>query len=233
MTNALHRALLKKIEKTLKSASSLEEAKHLIIELAQDNAPALPEKIEGHSSAAQIEDMPASSPGLLSKYRAYFEALLYAPMEQLAQTSGIHLSSHEERYTRPINSLLYIPLCAIEAANSVFISCIPEWEQELQGLLAGANTTDALHVIKSFIKKTRHITDEHYSFYGLKSANPHIDASSAVLLDSSHYDQYYDYLKEKNPYLFEFAAPNDWMPKEYNDMVEKKYISARLKAIKL
>ena len=228
MIKAQQEAMLRKLADIIEKASASGDAestaaicsiKETITRLIQESQQM--DLDEKNARTMQIKDMPTSGMTLYSRYKTYLEAWLNIPITQIEQTKGIHLSSHKKRYSFPTGGLLYMPLCAFETSNSVFISCIPEWENELRELLANTKSPDAINAIINFAKKNG-LADEYRKFYGLETFEPLIDTSSAVLLDSDHYDQYYEFHKKVFPNSCELVDPNVWMPQEFDNMVRSK-----------
>ena len=160
---------------------------------------------------------------MLSKYKAYFESSLNISIEQIAQSNGIVVSSSVKRYVS--EGLLYFtPVYAFETDNAIIVSCIPEWENEIVELLTGIAVTDAIAKMKGFTKNRKRdaLADSHYILYGLDAPNPQINYKNAVLLDYSHYSQYWAFCKETHPLIYEcLDTKKAQINRYYRDMVEK------------
>ena len=116
-----------------------------------------------------------------------------------------------------------MPVCAFETENAVFISCIPEWERELKDILTDAATHEAIPKMKEYIEKQKNGgVGEYHNLYGLEELNPLIDTSKAVLLGYDNYDQYWNFCKRTNPYLYELIGSDTRIVEIYNDMVNKE-----------
>ena len=161
---------------------------------------------------------------LFTKYRSYFEAWLNIPLEQMLPARGIVLFSHEERRYKPEGGMLYLPVCAFETEGALFISCIPEWENELSGLLMGVTVSEAITKMNSYLNEKECVVCDYHMFYGLESLNAQIDSTKAVALDNTHYEKYLAFYKEKSPTIAALISPHEWMEKDYQERTERKIL---------
>ena len=159
-------------------------------------------------------------PTLISKYKTYFESWLSMPIEQVEQADGIILSAHAARYLKPKERLVYRPLCAFKTDNALLISCIPEWETELQKMLKGTSTEDAISLLKGFAINHPFVNDESWMFYGLDTVRTGIDTSGFVQLNYSQYEVFYNYRKAVNPFLYSFLGVPKWTEQDFAEMVD-------------
>ena len=161
---------------------------------------------------------------VVSKYRSYFEAWLNIPLEQMIPARGVILSSHEKRRYKPEGGMLYLPVCAFETADALFISCIPEWESELRSLVAGASLSEATVKLHGYLNEKEYVVCDNHRFYGFESLNAQIDTTKAVALDNTHYEKYLAFYKEKSPTIAALTSPHEWMEKDYQERTERKIL---------
>ena len=161
---------------------------------------------------------------VLTKYRSYFEAWLDIRLEQMLQARGIMLCSHEKRRYKPEGGMLYLPVCAFETDDALFISCIPEWENELSDLLMGATASDATTKMNTYLSEKECNVCELHRLYGLESLDMQIDSSRAVALDITHYEKYLAFYNEKSPAIAALTNPHEWMEQDYKERIERNIL---------
>ena len=171
-----------------------------------------------------LENVPAIDIALIRKYRRYLEAWLNIPIEQFEQTKGVSISSSDVRYSKPSGWLTYIPVCAFETNSTFHVSCVPEWEDELRILLADNQVTDVVPRLNDFAqnKKGDGLVESYHKLFALGSPNPQIDTSSAVLLDYSHFNKYYEFKRKVHPSLFKLIDPDATTHQNYCNTVDEK-----------
>jgi len=218
--------LLNKLAETIDTTSSLEEAVNTLSKVMaqfQTNTGIqhVDEVISGRDSQNAERSM-MLDPSMLSKYKMYFEAWLGIPIEQMAKKTGVSISSHPSKRRKPKGWLVYIPVCALETDKAVFISCIPEWEEEIREALCDASVVDAVPKLREYAKRSGVLVDDYHRFYGLEELGPQIDLSDAVLLDTHHFNQYWAFCSKVYPAMYTLITPDDQMVEDYNEMVSQK-----------
>jgi len=156
------------------------------------------------------------------KYKNYFESWLDIPIDKVLQSRGILLSSSEKRKHKPDGWRLYLPVCAFETESALFISCIPDWEDELQSLLRDTSISEAIQKMQKYFHKM-FLTCDHHKFYGFKSFNTQIDISHAVAFDITHFEKYLAFYQKIYPRFSELVNPEEqWVLDDFIKTVAKK-----------
>jgi len=232
MTNAAKTKFLEKIADVLVSQAGPEEAVKLINEALLQYPPTtnnqeigMNENQLGFRGKERIQ----VSPSMLQKYKPYFEAWLNVPIELMIQSKGVVITSNKKRHSKPIGWMTYIPLCAFETEQAVFISCIPEWESDIREALESVPVNEAINVLNRFSKMNELHVDGYHKIYGLEALNPLIDFTDAVLLGNDNYDQYWAFCKKTYPTMYSIIEQDDMIRDDYIKMVVKKRISALFK----
>jgi len=166
---------------------------------------------------------------MLSKYKMYFEEWLGIPIEQMVKKTGVSISSHPSKRRKPKGWLVHIPACAFETDKAVFISCVPEWEEEIREALYDVSVLDAVPKLREHAKKDGVLVDDYHRFYGLEELDSQIDSSDAVLLDTCHFNQYWAFCNELYPAMYALIKPDVHMVDDYNEMVGKNFIAVSSK----
>lgn len=161
---------------------------------------------------------------LIDKHKHYFESWLNLSEKEIISHEGIHISVNTGRHNKPEGSLLYFPMSGFETKNSLFISCIPEWEDEIKFLTKNASIPDAIERLNQFVEGKPTLLFKHHAFWGLKELNPNISFENVVFLDKSHMDAYIDFYRKTNAGLSSLVDPSVWMDESFNELVESKTI---------
>ena len=159
---------------------------------------------------------------LIEKYKQYFESWLSISVDEMLNHDGIHISSNAGRHNKPAGSLLYLPLTGFEIEDSLFISCIPEWEDELRFLTKNVPVPDAIEELNQFTKRKHTLLFSRHAFWGLKELNPNINFEKAVLLGESHIDAYIEFYRKIYPGLCSIIYTNEWIAEGFNELIDNK-----------
>ena len=156
---------------------------------------------------------------LIEKYKQYFESWLSISVDEMLNHDGIHISSNAGRHNKPDGSLLYFPLTGFEIEDSLFISCIPEWEDELRILTKNVSVPAAIEELIQFTKGKHTLLFSRHAFWGLNKLNPNTNLEKAVLLGESHIDAYIEFYRKIHPGLCSIIDPNEWIAEGFNELV--------------
>jgi len=159
---------------------------------------------------------------LIRKYKDYFESWLSVPIEQILQNTGIQIFSNVGRTLKPDGWMTFIPVCGFESDGSLFISCIPEWEDEIRLLLKDSALSDSLNKIEQFSEEKTSLAFFNHAFFGLNRLNPNIDTTEVTLLNNSHFDAYIEFYRKANPNLCAIIDPYEFISEDFQERVDSK-----------
>jgi hypothetical protein len=227
MTNAEREKFLEKLASTIELCATPAEAAEALRGLIElNNQPARNSQViydENEHDSRMPKNMTVLTMSMLMKYKAYFEAWLDLSIERIGKFNGISVSSSNMRYTPSNSWLYYTPLCAFETETAVFVSCIPDWEQDINDLLADATVAEAISRLRDFVKDRKEyaLTDSYHRFYGIETLNEQIDHSSAIKLDYNHYLQYCVFRHGTRPAIYEWLGSEPEITQDFRDMVDR------------
>ena len=157
------------------------------------------------------------------KYKNYFETWLNIPVDKMEKSNGISLVSNEKQKQKLDGwRLLYLPVCAFETENALFISCIPEWEDELLKLLNNTLPSEAIQRMKKFFNDEKSLYCAYHRFFGIRSFDSQIDTTQATTLTNAHCEQFTNFYRKAHPSMSKLIDPKEWMAEDFKTRVDKK-----------
>lgn len=162
---------------------------------------------------------------LFLKYREYFENFLHSPVEKIINSTGIIIAPSEERRHKPEGWSLYYPLRAFQSENVLFVSCIPEWENELRDLLQGSELSKAYSLITQYFNsQKKFLSCDYHKIYCLNELNQSIETTQAVLLTDAHYKEFVNFHRKVSP-VNTLVDSETWLSvsfEEFEEMLNRK-----------
>ena len=216
--DSMYSGLLEEIAKKISSdATSVEEAASIIRSALADLKS---DKDKGES--VKIHSVGAMDSEALSKYEQFFQAWLGLSVTRMKSASGILIASNDQLKHKALGWMLYVPVFAFETEAATFVSCIPEWVENIRSLLDGKNVADAIPLLNAAYNQGAPLSEQYYMLYGLEALNETIDTSRAILLGKEHRGQLYAFFKRIYPTMFSYVDYDEWVTKDFPDMVEKE-----------